>query len=229
MALAIDLILVAVAIFLIIRCAMKGFIKSVIDFAKIVLAFLLAYMLGGAMGTWLCDAFIHEPVYNAVHEKIEAVYEEKTDGLDADAVMEELPSFVLTDEVKAKLEAAEGDGEAIVASMSETVARPISELISSIVGYVLVFVLALIGLLIVAAILSKLSEQIRILGALNTGLGALLGLLIAFVVIAVVASLCKAFLWNTDFYADTVVLEFFGESGLLKFLKFLDLSALVGK
>lgn len=229
MALIIDLILSAVAIFLVLVCAKRGLIKSVIHFAKVILALLLAYWLGSAMGSWLCDSFIHEPIYDAVHEKIEAVYEEQTGGLDARQVMDALPSFVLTDEVKAELEAAEGDGEALIASMSESVARPISELVSSIVGYVLVFALAFVGLAIVAAILSKISDQIRILGALNTGLGALLGLLIAVVVLSVVASLVKAFFWNTDFYTDTVVLEFFGESGLLKSLKFLDLSALVGK
>ena len=159
MALAVDLILVAVAVFLIILCAKRGLIKSVIHFAKFILAFLLAYLLGSAMGGWLCNSFVYEPVYDTVYERIDAIYKDSTKGLDAESVMEELPSFVLTEDVKAKLESAEGDGEALVATMTESVARPIAELISNILGYILVFVLAFIGLAILAAILSKISSS----------------------------------------------------------------------
>ncbi len=109
-----------------------------------------------------------------------------------------------------------------------SVSLPIPSLLESVLGYVSVFLVSLLVLWLVAAILSKICERIPIIGAVNRLLGVLLGLLIAFMTLAAVASLVKLLFEDADFYAESVVLNFFGESGVLDTLAFLDLTALFG-
>ena len=110
----------------------------------------------------------------------------------------------------------------------EVISASLPSLLELVLGYVAVFLVSILVLLIVAAILSKICEHIPIIGAVNRILGALLGLVIAFMTLAVIASIVKLLLEDADFYAESVVLNFFGESGVLDTLTFLDLSALFG-
>ena len=222
-----DILFLIIAVVITLVCAKKGFIKSVISFFKTILSFVLAYLLGGRFGAFLNEKLILKPVTEKVYNTINGVYTDATAGFNADKVVESLPSFMLNDEVKAKLADAEGTGEELVNTMTATVANPVATAISNVLGFVGVFVIAFIGLWLLSIIVTKLIERITLLKTANTLLGAVLGLLIAFTVLSVVASLIKLFFADDPIYTDSILVKFLGESALLKHIKFLDITNLL--
>lgn len=218
-----DLIFLIVGVAIVLVCAKRGILKSAIHFLKTVLAFVIAYTLGGKLAQVLSDRWIFGSVHRFVFDKINGIYQSTAGNMNAEDVIESLPSFLMTEEMQAKLHAAQGSGEELVLQMTDSVSRPIASLFSNILGYIGVFLLALVGLWILAAILDKVVSKFRILNSLNTLLGAILGLLIAVTVLLAAASLMKVFFASSYVYTESVIVRFFGDGGLLNGLKFLDI------
>ncbi|MBR2020638.1 MAG: CvpA family protein [Clostridia bacterium] len=218
----VDLLFLIIGLLIVFICAKRGILKSAIHFCKTIFAFLIAYFLGGKLAALLADLWIGAGVRNAVYNTVNGVYQSTAGTMNAQDVIDSLPGFLMTEEMQAKLHAAEGSGEALVNSMTDSIATPITSLVSNILGYVLVFLLALVGLWILAAVLDKMVSHIPVLGKLNTVLGALLGLLIATAVLLALASLVKVFFANSPIYTESVFVKFLGDGALLKGLKFLD-------
>lgn len=217
-----DIIFLIFGIAIILICAKRGFLKSVIHFFKTILAFVIAYFLGSRLAQFLCDNWIGGAVRNFIFDKINGVYQSAANSFNAEDVISSLPDFLMTEEMQSKLHAAEGSGAELVDSMTDAISTPIASLFSNILGYVGVFILALIGLWLLATVLDKLVEHMRFINTLNTLLGALLGLLVAVTVLSVVASLLRFFFAESPLYTESAVVKFFGESFLLKGLNFLD-------
>jgi len=230
----IDALFLILGISLVCVYAKRGFIKSILNFFKTILAFVAAYFLGGRLAQLLCDKWLSGVVRGFVYGKINGIYQGATESFDADAVISSLPDFLMTDKMQASLNAAQGSGEQLVESMTDSIATPIASLFSNILGYVGVFLIAIIVLRIVAGLLSAICDKLPIVGALNRLLGALLGLLIALTVLFAASSLIRQFFAESPIYTQTVIVKLFGESPLLKFFSFLDLggswfSMLLGK
>ena len=218
-----DGIFVIIAAALMINYAKKGFIKSVIRSARVVLSILAVYLWGNALGKVICGKWIGAPVRNAVYEKINGIYQGAVDAFQVEKVKEALPSFLLNEKTSANLDSLEGAGADLVEQITDTVATPIASLISKILGWVLVFVLAMAVLSVGAWLLEKVISHIKLLDRVNTLLGLVWGLLAAAVVLLVLSSLVRVFLADSPIYTKSIVVKFFGESGLLKSLRFLDL------
>ncbi len=220
-----DLIFVAVGVLIVVIFTLRGFLKSVIHFFKTLLAFVAAYFLGSRLGAFISETWLASPVRNFVYDKLYAVYSETLGNFNAEEAASALPGFLMTDEVREKLAAAEGSGEELVGSMADAIATPISSLFSNIIGYVVVFVVALVGLWLLAKFLTRVAEHVKLLDRLNKILGATLGLIVAFCVLFVAGSLMKFFFAGSTIYTGSVVVKFFGESPLLNILKFLNVGA----
>ena len=225
--LIVDIILTVFALVLIAFYAKRGFFKSLIHSLKGVIALVLAYCFGGKLAEFVAERFISAPVRDSVFKKVDSIYQSTAGSVDADKLTSSFPDFVMTEEVQAKISAAEGSGEALVNSITDAVASPITTAISNVIGYVLVFVVAFIGLWIVAAILDKIVDHISLLSTVNTVLGALIGVIIAAVLLFAVGSVAKFFFAEQDFYLNSVLLKFFGESSVLETLKILDIGSLL--
>ena len=118
----------------------------------------------------------------------------------------------------------------LASSFGDTVGAMVAEwlpnlpvVICNVIGYVAVFSLAVVLIRFVARFLTGLIEQIKLIGTLNRLLGALLGLLMAFAFLMVIASVFKTFFGGNPIYEDTVVLKFLGER-VLPSVKIFDLS-----
>ena len=61
-----DVVFLLIGVGLILACAKRGFLRSVIHFFKTLLAFVAAYFFGSRLGGFLCDHFILSPVTNIV-------------------------------------------------------------------------------------------------------------------------------------------------------------------
>ena len=224
-----DILFLVVGVGLVLVCAKRGFLKSAIHFLKTVLAFVFAYLFGSKFGQFLCDKFIAAPVREWVYGKLEGLYAQAASSVNAEAIASEFPDFLLSEEIKANLSAAEGSGEELINTMTDSIAMPAATVISNILGYIGVFVISLVLLWVAAIILTKLVERIAFLHRINTALGALLGLLIAVTLLFVAASVIKFVSAESSFYTQSVIVKFFGESALLEKLKFLNIGNLLNK
>lgn len=222
-----DIVFLVVGVGLILVCAKRGLIKSAIHFGKTLLAFVFAYLFGSKLGQFVCDKWISAPVHDWVRGKLEGLYQQTSDGLNAEKITEAFPDFVMTDEVRASLQNASGSGEQLVEDMTSKIATPAANVISNIIGYLGVFLISLVLLWVVAAVLTKLIEHIGILNTLNTVLGGVLGLLIALILLFVAASVIRFLFAESPFYTDSVIVKFFGESKLLEGMKFLNFGKLL--
>ncbi len=222
------LFLIATAVIVFV-CVKRGFLKSVIHFLKTILAFVIAYFLGAPVGKFLCEKIFLPPVRNSIYEKVNSMYGEMTAGFEPQKIIDAMPSFAMTEDVKQKLLNVEGTGEELVNTVTDSITSPIATAVSNVVAYVGVFVIAFVGLWLLAIILTKMIENVSLLDKANKILGGVLGLLIALTTLAVIASLLKLFWANEPIYADTVFVKFLGDSSLLKVFKFLDITSLLGK
>lgn len=224
-----DILFLVVGVGLVLVCAKRGFLKSAIHFLKTVLAFVFAYLFGGKLGQFLCDKFIAAPVREWVYGRLEGLYTQAASSVNAEAIASEFPDFLLSDEIKENLSAAEGSGEELLNTMTDSIATPAATVISNILGYIGVFVISLVLLWVAAIVLTKLVERITFLHRINTALGALLGLLIAVTLLFVAASVIKFISAESELYTGSVIVKFFGDSALLEKLKFLNIGNLLNK
>lgn len=225
----VDILFLVVGVGLVLVCAKRGFLKSAIHFLKTILAFVFAYLFGSKLGQLLCDKFIAAPVREWVYGRLEGLYSQAADSLTAESIAAEFPDFLLSDEIKANLSAAEGSGEELLNTMTDSIATPAANVISNILGYIGVFVISLVLLWVAAIVLTKLVERITFLHRINTALGAVLGLLIAVTLLFVAASVIKFVSAESELYTGSVIVKFFGDSALLEKLKFLNIGNLLNK
>ena len=214
MSVTLDLIFVALAAILVILGIFRGFIKSVIRSAKLILSFVLAYFLGSPFGMLLKDAFVGNWVYDGVSAKVNGVYNGVASNITADGLLSQFPDFIVSDELRATIANAtsEETGEALVQSISKGIADPISTAVSNVLGYVLVFILAFIGLMIAAWFLTKIVEKFAFIGLANRILGGVWGALTALIAMIVISSVVKLFFGHTDFYTSSVLVKWIGDS-----------------
>jgi len=184
MPLILDILFVLIAVIFIAVGAKRGFIKSLIQSAKFLLAILITYFVGPIAGQFIKDRFVFQPVYDWLNKT----------GMGA---ADKLPDF---------LRPAPGTVEEGVLPLAQS----ISGIISNLIGYVLVFILAFIVLAIVGWLLTKITDKIAILGTANHVLGGICGTVMGAIVLVVIASIIKFLDVKDVIYSQTVIVEFLG-------------------
>lgn len=222
-----DIIFVALGLVIVLICAKRGFLKNLIRSFRLVIAVVVTYFLGGHVASFLCNGFIGNMVRNFMYPNVKNIYDQTAGSLDSAKAIEELPAFLRTPELEAKLNTFVGQKDTWVDSVTDTLSAPIASLISNIIGYVLVFVLALIGLFFLVKLLDSVIEKVKMLDRINTILGAVWGFVLAFMILFMVSSLMKLFFSHLPIYSDSVIIRFFGDSALLQFLKIFDIGSML--
>lgn len=179
-----DILFVLIAVIFIAVGVKRGFIKSLIQSAKFLLALLIAYFVGPMAGQFIKDRIVFQPVYNWLTDK----------GVGA---VENLPDFLRPD--------AATVGEGVL-----PFAEFVSTAISNLVAYVVVFVLALVLLTVVAWLLTKITDKIAFLGTANRILGGLFGTVMGLIVLTIIACIIKFLDTKDVIYSQTVIVEFLG-------------------
>ena len=219
-----DLLFLAFGVTLIVICAKRGLILSLIKFFKMLLSVLAANLWGGLFGNFVGEKFLNTPIRNSVYKKVYAVYEETTGGFSAEQSMDAIPQFVLTDEMREKLNGLEETGEELVNSVTDTVSGAISSVVCGVIGFLLVFVAVFLALSLVYVLVKNMKKIFKTFGRADTVCGAILGFVFAWMVLLFAGSLFKFFCGSQPIYQDSTVAKFFGESSLHESLKFLDLN-----
>ncbi len=215
LALVLDLVFVLVAALFIIVGVRRGFIKSLIQSAKLVLTTVITYFLGSPVAAFIKDKFVFQKVYDSWYERISGVYQQANENLNIDefkTTVESAPDFLLAPEKKAEIlgSLSEESGAAMVDSVSTSLATPISDVISNILGYALTFVVAFILLTVVAWLLTKIADRIAFIGTANRVLGGIFGALMGLIVLSVIAVIIGFIDVKGAAYPDTLIVKLLG-------------------
>lgn len=195
MHLTIDLLLLAVFGLLVFIGWWRGFLKAVFGLGRLVLSVILTILLGPAVSAWIDQAFVHPPVYEAVHEKFTAIATEvsATAQGGVDALVSKVPAAF-----RGYLNLENVDPAANVHALADdwslTVATGISKVIATVIGYVLLFVLAFLVLTLVLFIVRKLVDQIRFIHTTDKILGLLLGVASGCIAVLLLSTILGALL-----------------------------------
>ncbi len=208
----------------IIVCAKRGFFLTLLKFFKMILSVLAAYFWGGAVATFLGEKFLNASIRESVFNKINGIYLQATDGFSVDQVTDAVPEFLKTDAFMEKLEGLEGSGAELVNSATNKIAGSLSSVVCGVLGYLAVFLVAFLALSLLYVIIKGVKGKIRLLGRVDSLLGAVLGLALSWVVLLVAGSLMKFFFDGDPIYTQSAVVKFFGESTFLDVMKWLNIN-----
>lgn len=215
----VDLLFVAFGISLIVICAKRGLILTLIKFFKMLISAIAAHLWGGAFGRFVGEKFLDVPIRNSVYKKVNEAYLNATDGFQPEQM---LPGYLKTDAMMEKLNGLEGSGEVLVNSVTDTVSEAISSVICSVIGFLLVFLAVFLTLSVVYVLVSGMKKMFHTFGAADAVCGGLLGFVFAWMVLLFAGSIIKFFCGNHPVYEESTVVRFFGESSLLESIRFLD-------
>lgn len=215
-AIILDILFIVIAAIFIAVGVKRGFIKSLIQSAKLILTIVITYFLGSPVATFLKEKFIFKGIYDFWYGKIDGIYQSANASLDTEKFrsnIESVPDFLLNPDKKAEiLEAtSEEAGAAMVESVSNSIANPMADVVSNILGYVLTFVLAFVVLTIVAWLLTKIADRIAFIGTANRILGGVFGALVGVIVLTIIAAIIGFIDVNGAAYPDTVIVKLLGD------------------
>ncbi len=197
MSFLLDIFLTLVFLIIVVFVTDKGFVRSIWSTVTIVGAFVLAYIFGPIIGSWICDTFVLNAITEYAFDIVEKLISEQSGRYDISSLFDTLPEeFVqLIENCGADLEqlASEFNNAMTIPKedlygFAESVALPISRTVSNAAGIVVIFVLSAIALWL-TGILVKALVRLPLIHELNGILGFLLGLAEGLVIIWV---LCLA-------------------------------------
>lgn len=185
----IDVILLIVSIVIIAVFTKRGFIRSLFNYGKTLLAIAAAYFIGPKVGGLFYNKFVHGLIYNWVYSQFNSVLDSVAQTIDIESIIEALPfvvkKFVSADEIKAKYGETIINAEAFFEEFSDFVSSPFAKLIANLLAYLLVFLVALLLLFVLNKIFDFLT-RLPIIHGVNTWLGFALGVIAAFVFLSLI-------------------------------------------
>ena len=184
MPLVFDILFAIVAAIFIAIGVKRGFIKSLIHSAKLLLAIIITYFVGPFTSKFIYGAFVYKPIYNWL-EKF------------GTNVVDTLPKFLQPK-------------EDVIGKEITPVAESVSNVISNVVGYIVTFILAIVLLSVLAWLLSKLADRIDFLGTANRVLGGIFGAVMGFVFLFIIAIIVKTVDVDSVVYGETFIVKFLG-------------------
>ena len=195
----VDIVLLALLILIIVRGAKRGFVSTLLDSLSVLGSGIASYILCQPVSQFIYDKFISPVVKSHFTDALKntippgASLSQKIDGL-----VNSLPLFVRNLAEYAGIDvkgytaqvgsSAVKSAEQIVDTVADTVAYNILIFFTRVVVFLLMFVLFAFIIRKISDILSKLLDKIPLVGSLNKGLGGVLGLVKAAVIILAVCT-----------------------------------------
>ena len=225
----VDLLFLAFGISLVVICAKRGLILTVIKFFKMLLSLLAARLWGGAAAVFVGEKFLNAPIRNSVYRKVHGVYLNTAEDFGGASSLDVLPRYLQTDAMREKLNGLEETGEALVESVTDTVAASVSSVVCGVIGFFLVFVLAFFALSLLYVVIRGAKKIFKPLGVADGICGGAFGFLFAWAVLLFAGSALRFFCGNQPIYTDSTVVKFFGDAGLAEGFRFLSLDQWLNK
>ena len=231
-----DIIIIAIIVFTVYRSASRGFVKSVMSILSLVVAFVAAYIFTDALAEIYNESFIFDAFAGKVSDLLTPVIQKTGEIFDLETLFSDVPEVfsdllqrfgVEMSSLKETFGTYSSAGAQTVTDMSETIAAPVAFAFSKALAFASVFIGALIAMALVTFLvdlvfkLPGLKKANKFFGFL---LGALLGLLYAYLFSEVAVVLIKAGiayypnLFNQSIIDNSILLKFFSEFSLFSII-----------
>lgn len=182
--LILDIALIAIAAFIIFKYTIAGFLKSVLDFVKVIASVLLAILFRLPIAHLLCGLFMDSAIKGWIYSTLSKTIAGSNPAVNFIRLNSDTPQFfenILTkfgfdNELFSK--EIEKLSEDNIDVLTEELGGAISLMLSSIVAVIVIFIVSIIVLSIVVKLLNNLTK-ISGIKALNKLLGLGLGVTIA--------------------------------------------------
>ncbi len=203
-----DILLIAAFGLLVLRGYLRGFIRSILGFGRLILAFLITVLFGSAFSGWLDQTLINPPVYKFVNGKLVALADQANGSMEN--LLGSMPdSFAshLGDEVGG----VTGNIDATVEQWSHTISNGISGAIAAVVGTILLFVLSFLALTLLMIVISKIVSKTPFAGPdklLGMAVGAFNGVIAVILLSKVLAPFLIA-IGQRELVDASLLLRFF--------------------
>ncbi len=233
--LIIDIVIALVCLIIIIRNAVRGFIRSFMAFARTVLAVFLAYVFNSPLAGLLDEKIFSNMAIGWVNSAFISTYDGEGayqlytlfDGIPSWFANMLMRSGAEEEVIQKYFYSGESAPIEVVDQLSESLGGLLSSAISTIVAVITIFIVVEIVLAIIGALLGK-AEKIPIVKFLNILLGALIGAIISF---AIVLLITTVIIWIVNFGAgynsqifasniitDSIFLNFFHSHNMWQWL-----------
>ncbi len=235
MSLVFDFIIILAAVFSIYLGISRGFVRSIMHFASLILALIAVFVFTTPLSELLYDSVISKSVSNITESSLTDIIGTGVAKLEISNVLEDRPEaltdlttrfFTSIDEVTEYYNnflksLSEPDA---INKISEMIATPTAKAISTVIAAIILFVGSLLILKIITFILD-LIVKLPVLDKLNKFLGMLFGVASALITSIVIANISVGLinslesinseLFNDSVISGSIVLRFFFNSGLI--------------
>ena len=219
----VDYLFLGFGIALVVICAKRGLLLTLVKFSKLILSALAAQLWGGAFATFVGEKFLNAPIRASIYKTVNQTYQNTAGNLGADVSYSMLPKFLQTQAMHEKLSDVEGTGDAMVNSVTDVITEEISSVVCGVIGYALVFVATALAISLVYVLIKNAKYMFPIFGRADALCGGILGVAFAWMVLLFAGSVLKFFCGNQSFYTDSAVAKYFGDAAGKVGLDFLNL------
>ncbi len=222
-----DLILVAIAVFIIIKGWRRGLVKSIIGLVCDAVAIVVAYALTPTVAEWLCKSVFLEKISASIDATVRSAASTSA-GTDVSQFLSKIPETLAGMLEKFNIEGEsfqnfikgmKETGDEAVNKVSDFIAKPTAYIISNAIAFILIFIVALILLRLISKLILLLFKAPIIRTADRTA-GLIFGIVNALIVVWVLSLALKAGVnalgtfipsWFGDTVNNSMILKFFAK------------------
>ena len=208
-----DLLIILVVLIPIIIGIKRGFVDMALRFGKSIIAFAAATAFAKPLGIWVKDL-----IHPTVHEKMLAFFEgESAELLNATSLIENVPEGIRSAltvtgfDVNQMATDAVSQGELMVEEFAKNLSVSASGALGYAIAYVGIFVLTLLLIAVLRPVLNFIVNRLPVINKFNrilgAAMGALLGLLFAWILAHLLVWVLGIMAHNN--WTDTYLLSFF--------------------
>ena len=206
MSLAIDIILVVIFASFVLTAVKKGFILSLLEFAAVILAFVLAYNFSPKVAETAYDGFVKEATIKTIETQIEENVSLQETSTQAQLLLESIPDYMVSvadfmgvsvDDIKQSVASSKLTSENIATELVEKIAQPIIIGALTALSFVVLAIVLLFVLKFLAQIIAKIFK-IPVIKTVNKLLGGILGACKGFAVVLFICTILTVFFASGD-------------------------------
>jgi len=197
-----DFVIVAILALSIFLGVRRGLIRSVVSLVGSIVALVLSLAFSAGLGGYIDANYVNAPMREWVIDQLTASAEKvSATDIDFDDLLENRPEFFLetcdflgvnVDEIDASYESMKAEGvEQAKSAIITRMVDPLSSVISRVLAFAVIFIASMLAIVIIT-LFSRFLNNVPVLRKMDkTGggiLGAVTGLLICFIVVAIISS-----------------------------------------
>ena len=236
MAIALDIIIVAIIALTIWRAAAKGFIKAVFDIFKFIVSIIVAIIFKGAFAQFIMSTDIYEKASVGLEQKLASAINGVGSNIGSEDMLRafetnnpELVKIIETmggnlEETRKVVEHAAINGSKNVAEVAARhILEPTMEFVSHIVAFTLIFISCYIVLRIAEFVLGAMFK-LPILKSFNKIGGVVLGVVCAVLYASLFVAITSPFIsnpkminggWDENVTEDTIIYSYFEKNNIV--------------